>query len=192
MTEHRIATQEEWQAERDALLKEEKELTRRGDELTKKRQELPWVEVEKNYEFETEDGTRSLADLFAGRSQLVIYHFMFGPAYETGCPVCSSIADTLAPQVPHLAARDTTLMLVSREATLSMFSLSQQYGLASSPAQRAALEAAGQTLLTTYNSKVRREHNPEYASIQSRAWKLARAGKGEEARKLRIKADVVV
>jgi len=114
MAEHRIATQEEWQTERDALLEEEKELTRRGDDLTGKRRALPWVRVEKDYRFETEGGTKSLADLFDGRSQLLVYHFMFGPPYETGCPVCSSIADTLAPQVPHLKARDTTLLLASR------------------------------------------------------------------------------
>src|SRR5436305_738257 len=114
MTEHRIGTQEEWQAERDELLAEEKKLTRRGDELTKKRQELPWVAVEKDYRFETEDGTKGLVDLFDGRSQLAIYHFMFGPTYEAGCPVCSSITDTLAVQVPHLKDRDTTLMLASR------------------------------------------------------------------------------
>jgi predicted dithiol-disulfide oxidoreductase (DUF899 family) len=114
MTEQRIGTQEEWQAARDELLKEEKELTRRGDELTRKRSELPWVPVEKDYRFDTEEGEKSLADLFDGRSQLVIYHFMFGPAYDAGCPVCSSITDTLAPQAPHLNARDTTLMLSSR------------------------------------------------------------------------------
>jgi predicted dithiol-disulfide oxidoreductase (DUF899 family) len=114
MTEHRIATQEEWQAERDALLKEEKELTRRNDELARERRELPWMLVEREYSFETEDGTKSLAELFDGRSQLMIYHFMFGPAWEAGCPVCSSITDTLAPQAPHLKARDTTLLLSSR------------------------------------------------------------------------------
>jgi predicted dithiol-disulfide oxidoreductase (DUF899 family) len=114
MTEHRIDTQEEWQAARDELLREEKELTRRGDELAQKRRELPWVPVEKDYKFETENGTKTLAELFDGRSQLLIYHFMFGPAWEAGCPVCSSITDTLAPQVPHLKARDTTLMLASR------------------------------------------------------------------------------
>jgi predicted dithiol-disulfide oxidoreductase (DUF899 family) len=114
MTEHRIGTQEEWQAERDELLKEEKELTRRGDELARKRRDLPWVPVEKDYRFETEDGTKTLADLFDGRSQLMVYHFMFGPSYEAGCPVCSSITDTLAAQVPHLKARDTTLLLASR------------------------------------------------------------------------------
>ena len=114
MTEHRIGTQEDWQAQRDELLKQEKELTRRGDELTKKRRELPWVPVEEDYRFETEGGTKSLADLFDGCSQLVVYHFMFGPRWSGGCPVCSSIADALAPQVPHLKARDTTLLLASR------------------------------------------------------------------------------
>jgi predicted dithiol-disulfide oxidoreductase (DUF899 family) len=114
MTQHRIGTQEEWQAERDALLKEEKELTRRGDELARKRRELPWVPVEKDFRFETEGGTKTLADLFDGRSQLIVYHFMFGPPYTAGCPVCTSIADTLAPQVPHLRAKDTTLLLASR------------------------------------------------------------------------------
>jgi predicted dithiol-disulfide oxidoreductase (DUF899 family) len=115
MPEHRTGTQEEWQAERDELLKEEKELTHRGDELTKKRQELPWVAVEKDYEFETAEGTKSLADLFDGRSQLLIYHFMFGPQYETGgCPVCSSITDSINANAPHLNARDVTALLSSR------------------------------------------------------------------------------
>jgi predicted dithiol-disulfide oxidoreductase (DUF899 family) len=114
MPDHRVGTQEEWQAEREELLKEEKELTRRGDELAEKRRALPWVPVEKEYSFETTDGTKSLEELFDGRSQLLIYHFMFGPPYEAGCIACSSIADTLAPNVPHLAARDTKLMLVSR------------------------------------------------------------------------------
>jgi predicted dithiol-disulfide oxidoreductase (DUF899 family) len=114
MTEHRIGTQEEWRAERDELLREEKELTRRNDELTEKRRALPWVPVEREYSFETVQGTKSLAELFDERSQLIIYHFMFGPSYEAGCPVCSSITDTLAPQAPHLKARDTTLVLSSR------------------------------------------------------------------------------
>ena len=114
MTEHKIGTQEQWQAERDELLKEEKELTHRGDELARKRRELPWVPVEKDYRFETEDGPKTLAGLFGGRSQLLVYHFMFGPPYDAGCPVCSSIADTLAPQAGHLKARDTTLLLASR------------------------------------------------------------------------------
>jgi predicted dithiol-disulfide oxidoreductase (DUF899 family) len=114
MPEHRVGTQEEWQAERDKLLAEEKKITDRGDELTKMRQELPWVEVEEDYSFETSDGTKSLADLFDGRSQLMIYHFMFGPPYESGCTVCSSIADNFNANAPHLNAGDTTVLLVSR------------------------------------------------------------------------------
>ncbi len=128
MPEHRIGTQEEWQAERDELLREEKELTRRGDELAAKRRELPWVPVEKDYEFETVDGTKSLAELFDGRSQLLIYHFMFGPPYEAGCIACSSITDTLAPNVPHLAAKDTKLMLVSRAPLDRLQAYRQQMG----------------------------------------------------------------
>ena len=114
MAEHRIGTPEEWRAARAELLEQEKELTRRGDELARKRRELPWVAVEKDYRFETREGTRTLAELFDGRSQLLVYHFMFGPAWTAGCPVCSSIADTLAPQVAHLKARDATLLLNSR------------------------------------------------------------------------------
>ena len=114
MTKRRIGTQKDWEAAREKLLNDEKELTRRGDELARRRRELPWVLVDKDYIFETEHGVRSLSDLFDGRSQLLVYHFMFGPSYEAGCPVCSSIADTLAPQVPHLRARDTTLILASR------------------------------------------------------------------------------
>jgi predicted dithiol-disulfide oxidoreductase (DUF899 family) len=114
MTDHKIGSGEEWQAARDALLAEEKELTRRSDQLAEKRRDLPWVPVEKEYSFETEDGTKSLADLFDGRSQLLIYHFMFGPSYEAGCTVCSSITDTIAANAVHLAARDVTMLLVSR------------------------------------------------------------------------------
>src|SRR5438128_3177456 len=128
MTEHRIGTQEEWQAERDALLKEEKELTRRSDELAAKRRLLPWVPVEKDYRFETEEGTKTLADLFDGRTQLLVYHFMFGPSFEAGCPVCSSIADTLAPQVPHLEARDTTLLLNSRAPLAKLTAYRERMG----------------------------------------------------------------
>src|SRR5205823_10039495 len=128
MTEHRIGTQEEWKAKRDELLIEEKELTRRGDELARKRRELPWVPVEKDYQFETETGTKTLSDLFHGRSQLLVYHFMFGPPYEAGCPVCTSIADTLAVQVPHLKARDTTLILASRAPLAKLIAYRKRMG----------------------------------------------------------------
>src|SRR6185437_12013516 len=110
------------------LLKEEKELTRRGDELTRKRRELPWVRVENDYRFETEDGSKALAELFDGRSQLLVYHFMFGPSYTGGCPVCSSITDTLAPQVPHLKARDTTLLLSSRAPLEKLLAFRKRMG----------------------------------------------------------------
>jgi predicted dithiol-disulfide oxidoreductase (DUF899 family) len=114
MTEQRVATQEEWQAEREALLKDEKELTHRGDELTNRRQELPWVPVETEYTFETTVGTKSLAELFDGHSELLIYHFMFGPPYEAGCTVCSSIADNINANAPHLKAGGVNVLLVSR------------------------------------------------------------------------------
>jgi len=128
MSEPRIGTQEEWQAQRDQLLGEEKELTRRGDELAQKRRALPWVPVDKDYGFQTEGGTKTLAGLFDGRSQLLVYHFMFGPTYEAGCPVCSSIADTLDPQVVHLQARGATLLLASRGPLEKLLTYRQRMG----------------------------------------------------------------
>jgi predicted dithiol-disulfide oxidoreductase (DUF899 family) len=114
MTKHMTGTREEWLAARLALLKEEKELTRRSDELARRRQELPWVRVDKEYRFETDEGSASLTDLFRGCSQLLVYHFMFGPDYTAGCPSCSSIADGFNGFVDHLAYHDVTLMAVSR------------------------------------------------------------------------------
>jgi predicted dithiol-disulfide oxidoreductase (DUF899 family) len=114
MTDHMTGTREEWLAARLELLKEEKELTRRSDELARRRQELPWVRVDKEYRFETDEGSASLADLFRGRSQLLVYHFMFGPDYAAGCPSCSSIADGFDGFVVHLANHDVTLSAVSR------------------------------------------------------------------------------
>jgi predicted dithiol-disulfide oxidoreductase (DUF899 family) len=114
MTKHKVGTREEWLAARNELLEREKDLTRRNDELSRQRRELPWVRVEKEYSFDTEDGTKSLAELFDGRSQLIVYHFMFGPAYTAGCPVCSSAADTFDGAVSHLRARDATFLCISR------------------------------------------------------------------------------
>ena len=110
----RTGTREEWLAARERLLEREKELTRRSDELARERLELPWMAIEKEYRFETDEGTKTLAELFDGRSQLLVYHFMFGPEYEAGCPVCSSSADTVNGAVPHLNARDVTMLYVSR------------------------------------------------------------------------------
>jgi predicted dithiol-disulfide oxidoreductase (DUF899 family) len=114
MNDHEVVSREEWAAARAELLAREKEHTRLGDELARQRRELPWVRVEKEYRFDTDDGTRALAELFDGRSQLVVYHFMFGPSYGAGCPTCSSIADAVKGVVPHLNARDVTTLFVSQ------------------------------------------------------------------------------
>jgi len=114
MTRHKTATRGEWQAARGELLTQEKELTRRGDQLAAKRRALPWVPVEKEYSFDTDKGPKTLRELFEGRPQLIVYHFMFGPAYTAGCPVCSSAADTFNGAVPHLNARDVTFTCISR------------------------------------------------------------------------------
>jgi len=113
-TTHRIASRAAWLAEREALLEREKAYTRLGDEIARQRRELPWVRIEKDYRFGTNDGERSLIELFDDRSQLLVYHFMFGPSYAAGCPVNSSIADTIDAVVPHLNARDATMILVSQ------------------------------------------------------------------------------
>jgi predicted dithiol-disulfide oxidoreductase (DUF899 family) len=113
-TTHEIASREAWLEAREALLEREKAYTRLGDELARQRRGLPWVKVEKDYRFGTDEGERSLIDLFDGRSQLLVYHFMFGPSYAAGCPVNSSIADSIDGVVPHLNARDATMVLVSQ------------------------------------------------------------------------------
>jgi len=114
MTEHKTGTREEWLTARLQLLEAEKELTRRSDELAQKRQELPWVRIDKDYRFETDEGTASLVDLFGARSQLLVYHFMFGPDYTAGCPSCSTIADGFNGSVVHLANHDVAFWAVSR------------------------------------------------------------------------------
>lgn len=114
MPTHTTGTREQWLAARLDLLEAEKELTRQSDELAQKRQELPWVRIDKDYRFETDEGSASLADLFQGRSQLLVYHFMFGPDYTAGCPACSAIADGFDGFVVHLANHDVTLSAISR------------------------------------------------------------------------------
>jgi predicted dithiol-disulfide oxidoreductase (DUF899 family) len=114
MTDHAVVSPDQWNAAREELLAREKEHTRVGDELARRRRELPWVRVEKEYRFDTDDGTRTLVELFDGRSQLLVYHFMFGPTYEAGCPTCSSMADTIDGAIPHLHARDVTMTYVSQ------------------------------------------------------------------------------
>jgi predicted dithiol-disulfide oxidoreductase (DUF899 family) len=125
----KVGTREEWLAARRELLAAEKEHTRRGDDLARQRRELPWVPVEKEYGFDTEEGRKTLPELFAGRSQLVVYHFMFGPEYDAGCPSCSSIADGFNGFVPHLAHRaDVTMLCVSRAPLAKLLAYRERMG----------------------------------------------------------------
>ncbi|HLK82613.1 MAG TPA: DUF899 domain-containing protein [Xanthobacteraceae bacterium] len=128
MTRHIIGTREEWLAARLDLLQAEKELTRRSDELARRRQELPWVQVDKEYRFETDEGSASLADLFRGRSQLLVYHFMFGPDYRAGCPSCSAIADGFNGFVVHLANHDVMLWAVSQAPLAKLQAFKRRMG----------------------------------------------------------------
>jgi predicted dithiol-disulfide oxidoreductase (DUF899 family) len=128
MTMHLTGTREEWLAARLELLEAEKELTRRGDEVAQRRQELPWVRVDKAYRFETDEGSASLPDLFRGRSQLLVYHFMFGPDYKAGCPSCSAIADGFNGIAVHLANHDVMLWAVSRAPLAKLQAYKQRMG----------------------------------------------------------------
>lgn len=128
MTTHPTGSRDEWLAARIALLSKEKELTRLSDELARQRQKLPWVRIDKAFRFETEQGPASLADLFRGRSQLLVYHFMFGPDYKAGCPSCSAIADGFAGVAVHLANHDVTLMAVSRAPLAKLLAYRERMG----------------------------------------------------------------
>jgi predicted dithiol-disulfide oxidoreductase (DUF899 family) len=130
MTKHKTGTREEWLATRLELLKAEKELTQRSDELARRRQELPWFRIDREYHFETEEGKASLADLFRGRSQLLVYHFMYGPDYKAGCPSCSAIADGFNGIAVHLANHDLMLWAISRAplATLKAYKRRMGWG----------------------------------------------------------------
>jgi predicted dithiol-disulfide oxidoreductase (DUF899 family) len=125
---HKTGTRKQWLAARLKLLKAEKELTRRSDDLARRRQKLPWVRIDKEYRFETDKGTALLADLFRGRSQLLVYHFMFGPDYTAGCPACSAIADGFDGLVVHLANHDVTLSAVSRAPLAKLQAYKQRMG----------------------------------------------------------------
>jgi predicted dithiol-disulfide oxidoreductase (DUF899 family) len=128
MTTHKVGTRTEWLAARNQLLAKEKELTRRGDQLAEERRNLPWVPIEKEYRFDTDKGPKTLPELFDGRSQLIVYHFMFGPAYTAGCPFCSSEADTFNGAVPHLNARDVTFTCISRAPLDKLQAYKQRMG----------------------------------------------------------------
>jgi predicted dithiol-disulfide oxidoreductase (DUF899 family) len=128
MNNHSTGTKEEWLAARRELLDAERELTRRSDELARRRQELPWVRIDKEYRFETDEGGASLQDLFRGRSQLLVYHFMFGPEYTAGCPGCSAIADGFDGFAVHLANHDVMLWAVSRAPLAKLQAYRQRMG----------------------------------------------------------------
>jgi predicted dithiol-disulfide oxidoreductase (DUF899 family) len=128
MTDHKTGTREDWLAARLDLLTAEKELTRQSDQVARQRQELPWVRIEKDYRFDTDEGEASLADLFRGNSQLLVYHFMFGPDYTGGCPSCSAIADGFNGSVAHLAHHDVTLCAVSRAPLAKLQAYKQRMG----------------------------------------------------------------
>lgn len=128
MTKHRTGTRKEWLGERLKLLEAEKELTRRSDELAQRRQALPWVRVDKKYRFDTDEGSALLPDLFRGRSQLLVYHFMFGPDYTAGCPSCSMIADGFNGFAVHLANHDVMLWAVSRAPLSKLQPYKQRMG----------------------------------------------------------------
>jgi predicted dithiol-disulfide oxidoreductase (DUF899 family) len=128
MTNHKIGTREEWLTARLELLKAEKALTRRSDELAQWRQRLPWVRIDKEYSFETDEGTASLADLFRGRSQLLVYHFMFGPEYTGGCPACSAIADGFNGFAVHLEQHDVAMIAVSRAPIAALQAYKRRMG----------------------------------------------------------------
>jgi predicted dithiol-disulfide oxidoreductase (DUF899 family) len=128
MKTHVTGTRKEWLVARLKLLEAEKELTRQSDELARRRQKLPWVRIDKEYRFATDDGSASLADLFQGRSQLLVYHFMFGPDYKAGCPSCSAIADGFDGSVVHLANHDVTLCAVSRAPLAKLHAYKRRMG----------------------------------------------------------------
>src|SRR5687768_18462141 len=126
--QHQVVSRDEWSKARVALLNEEKEFTRRSDEVARRRQQLPWVRIDKEYRFETDEGSASLKDLFRGRSQLLVYHFMFGPDYAAGCPSCSAIADGFNGIAVHLANHDVMLTAVSRAQLPKLQAFKQRMG----------------------------------------------------------------
>jgi predicted dithiol-disulfide oxidoreductase (DUF899 family) len=171
MTTHTTGTRKDWLAARLALLQDEKELTRRGDELARRRQELPWVRVDKQYRFEAAEGSVSLADLFRGRSQLLVYHFMFGPDYTGGCPSCSSIADGFNGFAVHLANHDVTLAAVSRAPLAKLLAYERRMGWSFPWAS-----SHGSDFNFDFNVQVteeqQREGGAEYNYRQESQWKL--------------------
>jgi predicted dithiol-disulfide oxidoreductase (DUF899 family) len=176
MTTHTIGTREQWLAKRLAVLEAEKELTRRSDEVAQMRQDLPWVRIDKAYRFETDAGSASLADLFQGRSQLLVYHFMFGPDYKAGCPSCSAIADGFNGSVVHLANHDVTLMAVSRAPLAKLQAYKQRLGW-TFPWASSSNTDFNADFSVGFTETQQREGGIEYNYRKERAWTL-KSGEG--------------
>src|SRR6478609_7662052 len=179
MTKHRIGTRKEWLAERLDLLQAEKELTRRSDELAQRRQDLPWVRIDKEYRFDTDKGSASLADLFQGRSQLLVYHFMFGPDYTAGCPSCSAIADGFDRSVVHLAHHDVTLGAVSRAPLAKLQAYKRRMGW-TFPWASSFGSDFNVDFNVRFTEEQQREGGIEYNYRREGAWQL-RGGEGPVA-----------
>jgi len=173
MIEHKTGTRDEWRAARLELLEAEKELTRRSDQLARQRQALPWVRIDKEYRFETEQGTATLPELFRGRSQLLVYHFMFGPDYKAGCPSCSAIADGFYGFAIHLANHDVTLSAVSRAPLKTLQAYKRRMGwtfpwastsMFRSPSSNSARAASNTTIATPATRWTRpQSRNPSHS-----------------------------
>jgi len=176
MTAHTIGTREQWLAKRLAVLEAEKELTRRSDEVAQMRQDLPWVRIDKAYRFDTDTGSASLADLFQGRSQLLVYHFMFGPDYKAGCPSCSAIADGFNGSVVHLANHDVTLMAVSRAPLPKLQAYKQRMGW-TFPWASSSNTDFNADFSVGFTETQQREGGIEYNYRKERAWTL-KSGEG--------------
>lgn len=179
MTKHTTGTREEWLAARLELLEAEKELTRRSDELARRRQALPWVRIEKPYRFETDEGGASLADLFRGRSQLLVYHFMFGPDYAAGCPSCSTIADGFDGFAVHLANHDVTLSAVSRAPLARLQAYRRRMGWRFPWASSHGSDF-NRDFAVRFTEAQQREGGIEYNYRREAAWQL-RGGEGPVA-----------
>ena len=179
MAKHATGTRKEWLAARLALLEAEKELTRRSDELARRRQALPWVRVETEYRFETDEGRASLANLFRGRSQLLVYHFMFGPDYTAGCPSCSAIADGFDGSVVHLAHHDVTLCAISRAPLAKLQAYKRRMGWTFPWASSFGSDFNADFHVRFTEEQQQRDGGIEYNYRREAAWK----GGGEGSRK---------
>ncbi|MBO0696967.1 MAG: DUF899 domain-containing protein [Zavarzinella sp.] len=174
---HQVVSRAEWAAARKELLEAEKQFTRQSDELARRRQELPWVRVDKDYRFERDGGTASLADLFRGRSQLLVYHFMFGPDYKAGCPSCSAIADGFNGFWPHLANHDVMLWAVSRAPLAQLQAYKRRMGWTFPWASSAGSEFNAD-FGVSFTEEQQRTGGVEYNYRREPAWKPREGGEG--------------